>query len=468
MSLNVNQLVKQVRENKEPEVYLPQYTSRFMTSYYRYSLVDLTMKYVMLYEVMSEKQNKQTGYIAGMMDKVNGIIKDSVLGDFNPEKREEMIKELHAIRFDIISRMKSITAYADIMQLYEYVLNRIEDKFADEIVEIDVELFIQEIIAYIFEKQDNMIINSRVQEIIGQLPVRMTKTKYYDLLRDSLSIYKGSQKSSVDGYVYMLKSGAGIDRPTELQEYFPELYKAVEKLESTDFKSLEKPEFYRINGMVQDKVVELLDISDLYVQLQGIVNMLYSYNLSAPYVEGVIKEEITCKELIEKVNGLFAEGSLKELESKDLKVLTKLEGSLETLSMETAALQGVLPEILSQGKLLESLMLQKQISCIEVCEKLISNSVFIDLDEVLNTEIADEAYIGAATKELLDCISVAFEKNPQTVNRAIMASSLNKMPVFFNNSDQIAEYIANSLNQCKDNAEKNACHSIIKDIMNDR
>ena len=61
-----------------------------------------------------------------------------------------------------------------------------------------------------------------------------------------------------------------------------------------------------------------------------------------------------------------------------------------------------------------------------------------------------------------------FDKVPQCVVRAVMASSLNKMPVFFNNSDEISEYITNALNQCKDEAEKNACYSIIKDIMSEQ
>ena len=468
MSLSVNQLLKNIRDNKEVEQYLPQYMNRSLSAYYRYSFVDLTMKYVMLYEVISEKHNKQIDQVEDILNQVNQLVKETMLDVFDESTRVTKVEEIDGVRKEIMSRMKSITAYADIMQLYEYVLNRIEDKYADEIEEFDVDVFTGEIINYIFSNNDNVVINTRVQEIIGQLPVRMTKTKYYDLLKDSISIYKGSERSSVDGYLYMIKSAATLDRPKEMKKQFPELYKAVTQIESADFKNLTKPEFYRLNGMVQDRAIDLLEISDLYMQLQEIVNCLYAYNLTVGYQNADMKEETLCKELVSHVNACFLEGAEKELDEKEVDKLTKLEGAMESSMQEIAILEGGYDDVMtSYGKKLKSFMLETQGACVTTCMKLLGNSMFIDLNAKVSTKLADDAYIEKVTTSLFKNLAKMFDKVPQCVVRAVMASSLNKMPVFFNNSDEISEYVTNSLNQCKDDAEKNACYSIIKDIMSE-
>ncbi|WP_310603928.1 hypothetical protein [Anaerosporobacter sp.] len=468
MSLSANQLLKNIRDNKEAEVYLPQYMNRSLSAYYRYSFIDLTMKYVMLYEVVSEEHNKQTDQVKDILDQVNQLIKETMLDVFDESARVAKVEEIDNVRKEIMSRMKSITAYADIMQLYEYVLNRIEDKYAEEIEEFDTDVFTQEIINYIFSNNDNVIINTKVQEIIGQLPVRMAKTKYYDLLKDSISIYKGSERSAVDGYLYMIKSAATLERPKEMKKQFPELHKAVTLIESADFKNLTKPEFYRLNGMVQDRAVDLLEISDLYMQLQEIVNCLYAYNITVAYQTADMKEEALCKELVAHVNECFLAGDGKELVESELDKLVKFEGALESSAQEMLVLEGGYDDVMTTyGKKLKSLMLDAQGVCVTTCMKLLGNSKFIDLNAKVSNKIADDAYIEKVTTSLLKNVAKLFEKAPQGVVRAVMASSLDKMPVFFKNSDEIAEYVANALNQCKDAAEKNACYSIIKDIMSE-
>lgn len=469
MSLRVNQILKNIRDNKEIEVYLPQYMNHSLSTYYKYSLVNLAMKYVMLYEIDSEGHNKQVEQARDILNQVNILIKETILEPFDESNRQAKVEEIDAVRKAIISRMKSITAYADIMQLYEYVLNRIEDNYIDELHEFENDVFAQEIIGYIFADNDNVTINTKVQEIVGQLPVRMTKTKYFDLLMNSFSIYKGSERSAFDGYVYMIKSAATLERPKDMKKQFPELNNAVSKIESADFKNLTKPEFYRLNGMVQDRAVDLLDISDLYMQLQEIVNCLYAYNLSVSYQSEDMKEEELCKELITYVNDCFLAKDNKEFDEKELDKLTRLEGAMESSMNEMQSLESAYDDVMTMyGKKLKSLMLDTQGACITTCMKLLGNSLFIDLNAKATTKLVDDAYIEKVSTTLFKNITKMFEKSSQSVVRAVMASTLSKMPVFFNNSDEITEYVINSLNLCKDVAEKNATYSIIQDIIHEQ
>lgn len=469
MSLNVNQLVKNIKEGKEVEVYLPQYFNRSLSSYYKYSCVNMTMKYVMLYEVLSEKHNNQVDHIKDILLRVNTLIRETVVESFDESLREQKVAEIDEVRKQIILEMKSITAYADIMQLYEYVLNRIEDKYADELQQFEETAFANTIISYIFDTKDNVTINTKVQEMVGQLPIRMAKGKYFDLLNNSLSVYKGGERASLDGFVYMIKSAAALERPKEMKKFFPEMAKAVATLEKADLKNLTKPEFYRLNGMILDRSMELIEISDLFMQLQEIVNSLYAYNLSVGYETADFKEEGTCKELLSYINELFLAGGTKEADEDKLNELTKLEGLLERSVQEIGSNEGNFESVMSMyGKKLKDYMLDKQGACVMTCMKLLGNSMFIELNAKVSTKLVDDAYIEKVSTSLIKNLTKLFEKSSQNIIRAVMAGTLSKMPVFFNNSDEIMSYISNSLHQCKDEAEKSATYSIIMDIIHEQ
>ena len=46
---------------------------------------------------------------------------------------------------------------------------------------------------FILEDEDNMAINRKISQVIGQLPVRLTKNKFFEMLSNGLSIYKGGK-----------------------------------------------------------------------------------------------------------------------------------------------------------------------------------------------------------------------------------------------------------------------------------
>ena len=51
------------------------------------------------------------------------------------------------------------------------------------------------------------------------------------------------------------------------------------------------------------------------------------------------------------------------------------------------------------------------------------------------------------------------------VRRAVMATLLSQLPVFFNNTEEIQSYINVALMQCSDKAEQKATVEILKSIM---
>ena len=97
--------------------------------------------------------------------------------------------------------------------------------------------------------------------------------------------------------------------------------------------------------------------------------------------------------------------------------------------------------------------------------KLASNSIFVELSCEAITEPVDEVYMKRTETELIKEFDELLSSQSQIVCRAIMGNVLSKLPVFFNNKDEVMEYIGNSLRNCKDASEKNASAELLFEIM---
>ena len=51
------------------------------------------------------------------------------------------------------------------------------------------------------------------------------------------------------------------------------------------------------------------------------------------------------------------------------------------------------------------------------------------------------------------------------LRRAIMANTLEHMPVFFTSGQEIADYVMAALSQCDDDAEKYAAKQLLLDVI---
>lgn len=106
---------------------------------------------------------------------------------------------------------------------------------------------------------------------------------------------------------------------------------------------------------------------------------------------------------------------------------------------------------------------------IDTLEKLLSGSMFVDIDHVkIETgALADSEYIISKKDKLIEEFGEVFTGNSQVVNRAVMAKILSTIPVFFNTQQEIKDYIDNALVRCSNRSEVLACYVIIQGIMED-
>ena len=180
MNKQIRVIDNEIRKGKNLDVNIPKMFNYIADYYYTYSSVNLTMNYYSFYEFYIDESKNWSKEAKTILDSVNKVIYNNIVQDEHID-RELAIKKIDGIRNVVMKHMNQLSAYVDIFDIYEYVLNRIEYRFRDSCeIDIDDDDFARDILRYIFDTEDNNIINAKILDIIGQLPVRMTKQKFLE------------------------------------------------------------------------------------------------------------------------------------------------------------------------------------------------------------------------------------------------------------------------------------------------
>lgn len=463
--LNRKQIEQEVRKGKQLEVHLPMLLNHISSDYYAYSGMSFAMHYYNVFEMLvsGECSKGAKDYI----QKVNGIVLDTMFSEFDATKREQGIKKLHELRVEIISIMQGLTSYADRFSLYEYMLNRIEPNYKDDLEDIDVETEVKELVSLIFANEDRLVMNENIHNMLSQLPVRMTKNRFYDMLKESLSIYDGSEESTVDDFIYMIRSAAGIFQSERMGEDFPSLMEAVKRLENADYQSLSESNYKELEKVLSDATSLLRLETESYYALEEAVNALYSVLLNEVYasteavttgnlLKGIVKEIallLQKNQIISIPEDLVDEFSVAE---------GKLEHYLEAVTEDEAMIDLIKKD---HKKLAQAIMVEQQLECLVLSQSLVSNSLFIDLEKQWNGKIADKAFLEQRWCELVDEFGRVLSEGNKLMNRARIAATLREMPVLFSNSTEVRDYMRNSLAGCRDVAERVASVALLKQLL---
>ncbi|WP_312369988.1 hypothetical protein [Lachnoclostridium sp.] len=462
--LNRKQIEQEVRKGKQLEVHLPMLLNHISSDYYAYSGMSFAMHYYNVFEMLVSGECSEGA--KNHILKVNDIVLSTILAEFDATKREQGIKKLHELRTSINSIMQGLTSYADRFSLYEYMLNRIEPNYKGDLEDIDVEAEVKELVSMIFADEDRLVMNEHIRSMLSQLPVRMTKNRFYDMLKESLSIYEGSEESTVEDFIYMLRSAAGIYKPDHMEEDFPQLMEAVKRLENADYQNLSESDYKELEIVLSDVTSRLQVETESYYALEEAVNALYSVLLNEVYAS---KEAVATGNLL---NGIVKEITMLLQEKQFISIPEDLvdefsvaEGKLEQYLECVTEDEAMIDLIKKDHKdLAQALMLTHHLECLVLSQSLVSNSLFIDLDKQWNGKTVDKSFLEKRWCELVDEFSNVLSEGNKLMNRARIAATLREMPVLFSNTTEIRDYMRNSLASCRDVAERVASVSLLKQL----
>ena len=454
----MRQLIQDIHKGKNLESNLKAYKELVVQNYLDYAVLELTFSsFTMMQEITEEKQELAKKEKA-TVELICHSLKELGRGNVDVSLVQEKMKNL---RKEITAKMDLFTAYTDRLICYEYVLNRMELKHVStkelnkKMAEFDEESYLQELSAYLFGNKDQSVVRDKLRLVMGQIPVHMTKNKLFEKMGEALTLYKGGDRQSFDDFLYMLRTSAMLYEPKQYVGEYADFENILTVLSEADYKNMDETTYIEMTQKLEQGVTRLHEIPDFYYTLQKVVHNMYALCLILPYAtkDGLLKEcsSIWC--------------SLAEKEYQD-EMLLPLEGKIEKIVEKTSYLESILQEITdSYDKEIEALGFSKFFEEFILVSKLMSDSLFIDLERVSEDAVADSDYVKQQTEQLLEELSVKFSEVSHPVKRAIMGQVVEKLPIMFQNSKEVIEYIQINLFGCQDKAEKCVVMSMLWDLM---
>lgn len=461
---DITNVIKEIGKGRNLEINLPKYMNTMMTAYYRSSEIRLSMNYY-TYLTMEQKEYGSDFGLTELTVRLDKVIKEAILSEFDGKILEKAVEEIDAIRNQIISDMKVITLYADQFQIYEYIFNRMEGRFEEvEALPLNYsdEKLIQKLSSYIMQDSDRAVISQKITEIVSTLPVRLTKQRYYEIIKDSFLLFVGSERQALEDHIFMLKSSAALLKPEEEEIRYLQMDSCLRELEKADYETLSFEQYQKLKQKLQEISGQIAQVTNLSTLLIEVVNDVYILLLSMPYALADAEEVTICKEIMHRSQELSEGGG----EEEELSALfERLEGKQERISEQITANAYLLDTLEGQKSLMESIMLDKIYVSLLRIEKLSSTSHFIELDAAADRTIVDYAYAEERAHKVIEEFAACFQNCSRRQIRSRMAASMMALPIFFKNMEEFKEYAKTALSSCSDAEEKRSSVILLKDMM---
>lgn len=480
MGKDVRKLIKEINKGRNPEENLPVYIKLLQKVDLNMAALRLSMDYETLFEQMIEGDGisqeardtfiKVEGYLPKILERGGSL--DSLINELKEER--SLTRE----------KMDALIACADRLINTEYVYNRMELNFSNrESEDISVSEFAGRIVQFIFATSDNMVINERIKEVLRQLPVRMAKNRFYDLIRDALSLYKGEDEEALDDIKYMLRTSGNLYHSEGMEKYFGGFIAEIEEFENLNYDEMENEDYVKTGerlGALSDKFSLLIDYYDSIVTIVNemlTVCLMYEGNEISldDKTEYILKKEC---ELLSFKKYMESPKDVENATDLVIEQFSAVEGIQEELMEKLVLLEAVLDSAVIAGEELaagapgiqENKEIIKMLNSLLISQRLMSSSNFADIDNLmpeaaLPENKLSEDRLNEKTGELISEFEAYFKGHDRKLNRAVMANILGCLPVFFQTMEEVREYVELSLSQCRDESERKISMELIESLI---
>lgn len=477
---SVNQYLANIERGRDLDYSLSGYGNQMMNLSHRLSSLRFVMNYVTFYEALQERKSlaqaeqfsdntkdwmpeKLQRAVDGLNEQVGVLLS----GDPDGETLEQAVQAVDALRKDATDVMTSLTALADRYTIYEYCLNRKEALFTGAVLpeNYDDDTMTTALMAYI--TSDKQLMRMKCTQVIEQLPMRMTRSRFFQILENGLTIYKGGEKKSLDDVLYMIRTSALLTEPAHLKEDYTALYEGIQVLQNADYENLDAAQFEQLTKQMKrdgERLQQLISLTSLLTEL---VNDLYVQLLALPYAMAEVEEKQRIQEIVSAVSGLFADGGCDPVEESIYQLFEALEGRQEQIAGSWQTGISSLQEIIdTNDSRIERLTLDPMYHKLSYISRLMSGSLYMDLEDAADAkDPCTESYLQEQFAALYTELKESFHEIPKYRMRAVMAKILTFLPPFLMTYEELRDYISSSLANCKDLAEKTACVEILESFL---
>lgn len=176
-------VASQIGKKKDLDKNLPEYYRRLAENYKSLAFLKLSMNYYSLVDMVKDSDDKSSIFI-NSYESFNKIL-DNII-----KKQSVDLSAIENLRNQITSNMLVIVQYVENLSVYEHVFNRVEYRFKDysNVENYYQNYFTNDLMHYILSDKDNTVIRSKISEVVGQLPMRLSRNKFYEYLRDAYTL----------------------------------------------------------------------------------------------------------------------------------------------------------------------------------------------------------------------------------------------------------------------------------------
>ena len=444
---------KELFAKRDVEFNLPCYLRNLAGVYYRMANYNLAMQYTSFAEGVAEGDvvlpEKAKVYAETIKTYVEALAKGECASG------EEALVCIGDLRQELTVAMQALTAYTDRLYLHEYALQRLAPAMDGTAEEIDSNAALEEISSFLFFDEEQEGLLARVSATISELPVRMTKAKFMEWVRNTASVYKEADGETLDRVFYMLYSASGLYEP-EGMELFPECREALEALNVLDYRSITEEQYGSAKKKLEEITEFITTVSDAYFSLTEIANSL----LTVLFTEGyVMPADMDATKGCREIYRMLSEG--KDFTDMALvEAFETFEGLPEQIEEFLFTEEAYFDELTVDEKLLDAMMQKVLYTRVAYARRLHTTSIFVKLEN----EDAKELSFDAMLDEFCIAVTKILEEGQRAVNRAVMARVIQNLPLPFTRKSDIQKYVLASLENCHDMSEKTAAMRAIREL----
>lgn len=455
MNHEIVKVRKELFAGKDVEKNLPCYLSGLAGVYYRMANYNLAMQYTAFSEGIRDGEWELPEHTKGYAGRLEEMVRCLAFGKETAESAENALKCLEEMRKELTAAMQTLTAYTDCLYLHEYALCRLAPGMEGTVEEIDSNAALEEISSFLFcdEEQEGLL--ARVSAVVSELPVRMTKAKFFEWIETTLAAYKESDSDTLDRVFYMLYSAAGLYKPGEAEQ-FAKCKEVLAYLQAMDYRTLTEEQYKEAKEKLTAVTEYIGMISDVYFSLTELVNSLFTIYLTESYVTLDDVAEVKC---CEEVYRLLLEGK-DDTDFALVEAFESFEGKPEEIEEFLFREEGYFDELPVDEKLLEAMMQKALYVRVSYARRLHTTSIFVELEQEAKRQMTYEDALTA----FCETVSKALEEGQRATNRALMARVIQNLPLPFTKKSDIQKYILASLENCHDMSEKTAAIRAIREL----
>ena len=444
---------KELLAKRDVEYNLPCYLRNLAGVYYRMANYNLAMLYTAFTEGLAEDEEELPEKAQVYADRVKNYMDE--LAKVGSVASEDMLTGLGELRRELTVAMQALTAYTDRLYLHEYALQRLAPGMEGTVEDVDSNAALEEISSFLFFDEEQEGLLARVSVTVSELPVRMTKAKFMEWVRSTASVYKEADVETLDRVFYMLYSASGLYEP-EGMEQFPECEKALEELNTLDYRSLTEEQYREARKTLEEVTEFITAVSEAYFSLTEIMNNLMTIRLTEGYVMPADTEATAC---CRDIFRMLAEG--KDFTDVELvEAFEAFEGIPEQIEEFLFTEEAYFDELPVEDKLLEAMLQKVLYTRVSYARRLHTTSIFVTLEEETHKETSFEQMLD----EFCEAVTKVLENGQRAVNRGVMARVIQNLPLPFTRKSDIQKYVLAALENCHDMSEKTAAMRAIREL----